>query len=155
MEKWTSASEKGCFEGGLLIFISFAIFATLGNVHLNLQIKEQVQERFKHLNITWGVWVWSLGSQNDFSKKSSIKQQKSHWGCSASSVAKLKKKKIYIWKMRCWGHYGFQAASHTPGGWGCETLCRYPSHWQQDGQGCSPEQQMGITEINWESSSQD
>lgn len=56
MEKGTSNLENGCYEPGLFIFISFAVFVTTANFHGNLQIKEQGQEdvqgSFKHLGIT-------------------------------------------------------------------------------------------------------
>lgn len=48
--------ENGCYEPGLFVFISFAVFVIMVNFHVNLQIKEQGQEdvqgSFKHLGIT-------------------------------------------------------------------------------------------------------
>lgn len=56
MEKGTSNLENGCYEPGLFVFISFAVFVTMVNFYVNLQIKEQGQEdvqgSFKHLGIT-------------------------------------------------------------------------------------------------------
>lgn len=55
MEKGTSTLENGCYERGLLVFIIFAVFVTMANAHVHLQIKEQVQEgvqgSFTHLSI--------------------------------------------------------------------------------------------------------
>lgn len=56
MEKGTSSSDNGCYEHGLFVFISFAVFVTMANFRVHLQIKEQVQGdvqgSFKHLSIT-------------------------------------------------------------------------------------------------------
>lgn len=56
MEKGTLIVQNGCYERGLLVFISFAVFAVMANAHVHLQKKEQVQEgvqgSFIHPSIT-------------------------------------------------------------------------------------------------------
>lgn len=56
MEKGVLTLENGCYGHGLFVFVSFVVFVTLANVHVNLPIKEEVWEdvqgSFKHLGIT-------------------------------------------------------------------------------------------------------